>query len=108
METPVTDTSIRQAAHLVATLTPRGVWPPNPSVLPYFLTEDDLAHLLDRSLRTLERQRRDGTSPPFTVLGKGILYPRDAVVEHLLKSTKPAMSRMMGPLRKASDEVQAA
>jgi len=93
------DTSIRQAAHLVATLTPRGVWPPNPSVLPYFLTEDDLAHLLDRSLRTLERQRRDGTSPPFTVLGKGILYPRDAVVEHLLKSTRP--------LRKASDVPEA-
>src|SRR5262245_53776494 len=106
MEAALTATFVHQSAqatHLVAALTPRGVWPANLSDLPYFLTDDDLAHLLGRSLRTLERQRRDGTSPPFTVVGRTILYPRDAVVEHFLRLAKPAKGTLLGPVRKASD-----
>jgi hypothetical protein len=67
----------------LAALTPRGEWPADPTVLPYFLTEDQLAHLLDRSVRTLQRRRRLGKSPPFTKNGKQILYPRDPAVAYL-------------------------
>ena len=68
--------------------TARGEWPADPSVLPFFLTEDQLCHLLDRSLRTLERQRRNGSSVPFITIGRQVLYPRDAVLEHLMNSAK--------------------
>jgi hypothetical protein len=65
-------------AHTSAVLPPRGEWPPDPFVtLPFFLSEDLLAHLLDRSVRTLQRRRRLGKSPPFTKNGKEVLYPRD-------------------------------
>ena len=66
----------------------RGEWPADPSTLPYFLTEDQLGHLLNRSLRTLERQRRNGTSVPFVTIGRQVLYPRDAALEHLISSAK--------------------
>jgi hypothetical protein len=56
----------------------RGEWPADPHIsLPYFLSEDDLAHLLDKSVRTLQRRRRLGRSPPFTKNGKQVLYARD-------------------------------
>ena len=65
-------------AHSSIALPPRGEWPPDPFVtLPFFLSEDLLAHLLDRSVRTLQRRRRLGKSPPFTKNGKEVLYPRD-------------------------------
>jgi hypothetical protein len=60
-----------------------GEWPVNPRVvLPYFLTEDDLAHLLNKSVRTLQRRRRLGRSPPFTKNGKQVLYPRDPALAY--------------------------
>ena len=60
----------------------RGEWPADPHVLPYFLTEEQLAHLLDKSVRTLQRRRREGQSPPFSKNGKSVLYPRDSAVAY--------------------------
>ena len=62
--------------------TPRGEWPPDPSVLPYLLTEDQLAHLRGKSVRTLQRERRLGCSIPFIRDGKRVLYARADVLAH--------------------------
>jgi hypothetical protein len=69
-------------AHSTDTLGPRGVWPANPSFLPYFLTEDQLAHLRGKSVRTLQRERRLGCSIPFIRDGKKVLYARPDVLAH--------------------------
>jgi hypothetical protein len=81
-------TSDHQAANTAisrAVQTARGQWPSDPRELPYFLNEHQLAHLLDRSVRTLERRRHNGTALPHIALGRRVLYPRDAVLEALLK-----------------------
>jgi hypothetical protein len=75
--------AISQADHAT-----RGQWPADPSLLPYFLNEHQLAHLLGKSVRTLERHRHKGTSVPYIALGRKVLYPRDAVLEYLMKSAK--------------------
>ena len=75
--------SAHQPACSLATFTQRGEWPSDPLVLPYFLTEDQLAHLLGKSVRTLQRRRRLGQSPPFTKNGKQVLYPRDPALAYL-------------------------
>ena len=60
-----------------------GVWPANPfQDLPYLLTESDLARLLKRSVRTLQRRRRSGKAPPFTKHGKQVFYPRDRALAY--------------------------
>jgi hypothetical protein len=69
---------------------PRGRWPSDPTELPYFLNKHQLAHLLDKSVRTLERRRQDGTSLPYVTFGRQVLYPRDAVLKHLMKSATNA------------------
>ena len=83
----MTDTSARRAAAEADTrefgsLGPRGVWPANPSLLPYFLTEDQLAHLRGKSVRTLQRERRLKISIPFIRDGKRVLYARADVLAH--------------------------
>jgi len=61
----------------------RGEWPVDPYVsLPCLLSEDDLAYLLDKSVRTLQRRRRLGRSPPFTRNGKEVLYSRDSTLAY--------------------------
>jgi hypothetical protein len=66
-----------QTDHYLVFETRPGEWPSDPGLLPYFLTEGQLAHLLGRSIRTLQRRRRLGTSPPFVKNGKEVMYPRD-------------------------------
>ena len=63
----------------------RGEWPADPQrELPFFLTENELAHLLNRSVRTLQRRRRSGRSPPYTKNGKQILYARDPALDYYM------------------------
>jgi hypothetical protein len=50
--------------------------------LPLVLTEPQFAHLLDKSVRTLQRWRRENLIP-FTKLGKTPLYARDVVLTRL-------------------------
>jgi hypothetical protein len=70
---------------LSLSLLPRGQWPANPEdELPYFLREEQLAHLLDCTVRTLQRRRRSGRSPPYTKNGKQILYPRDPAIAYYM------------------------
>jgi hypothetical protein len=63
-------------------LTIRGEWPSSPFDLPLLLTEQQLAHLLNRAVRTLQRHRREGCSIPFTRVGRRVFYPRHAVLAH--------------------------
>ena len=60
----------------------RGEWPSSPQDLPLLLTEQQLAHLLDRAVRTLQRHRREGRSIPYRQVGRRVFYTRDAVLEH--------------------------
>jgi hypothetical protein len=62
-----------------------------PSLLSGYLTESELAHELDRDPRTLERWRRLGTGPPFTMVGKTPRYRREAALEWLLKQERGAV-----------------
>ena len=39
-----------------------------------FLTPDDTAKLLHRSIRSLERDRQQGVGPKFVKLGRHVLY----------------------------------
>jgi Helix-turn-helix domain len=59
-----------------------GEWPTSPLDLPLLLTEQQLAHLLGRAVRTLQRHRQEGDSIPFKLIGRRVLYPRDAVLAH--------------------------
>jgi excisionase family DNA binding protein len=52
------------------------------SASPY-MTQGQLALLLNISERTLERWRIEGTGPAFTRAGRRVLYSRD-IVEHWL------------------------
>lgn len=58
-------------------------WPSAASELPLFLTQEQLAHLLGRSPRTLERDRAVGCSIPFTKVGRKVFYAREDVLSHL-------------------------
>jgi hypothetical protein len=58
----------------------RAHWPADPSLLPVFLTEKQVAHLMGKSVRTLQKYRREGISIPFHVVGRSILYARDDVL----------------------------
>ena len=58
-------------------------WPSADSELPLFLTPSELAALLNKSVRTLQRDRVAGKSLPFTKRGRTVLYPRDTVIAAL-------------------------
>lgn len=58
-------------------------WPSTASELPLYLTQHQLAHLLGRSIRTLERDRVVGRSIPFKKVGRTVLYAREDVLSYL-------------------------
>jgi hypothetical protein len=62
----------------------RGLWPGTVTALPLFLTEPQLAHLLDRSVRTLQRNRRCKGKAwiPYKKIGRSIVYGRNDVLAH--------------------------
>ena len=68
-------------------LTAPGEWPTDITDLPLFLTQDQLAHLLGKSVRTLERDRHIGHSIPFTKVGRKVFYGRADVLSHLAGSS---------------------
>jgi hypothetical protein len=58
-------------------------WPAHVADLPLYLTPWQLAKLLGRHVRSLERDRTTGKGIPFIRLGKRILYPRDKTLAYL-------------------------
>jgi hypothetical protein len=58
-------------------------WPTHVADLPLYLTPWQLANLLGRHVRSLERDRTTGKGIPFIRLGKRILYPRDKTLAYL-------------------------
>lgn len=58
-------------------------WPAKVADLPLYLTPWQLANLLGRHMRSLERDRTTGKGIPFIRLGKRILYPRDKTLAYL-------------------------
>jgi len=58
-------------------------WPTHAADLPLYLTPWQLANLLGRHVRSLERDRTTGKGIPFIRLGKRILYPRDKTLAYL-------------------------
>ncbi len=54
------------------------------------LTEDELAKLLNTHPMTLLRWRRERRGPPFTRIGRRILYRKAAVEAWLLRQEQPA------------------
>ncbi|HRN87909.1 MAG TPA: DNA-binding protein [Hyphomicrobium sp.] len=60
-----------------------GVWPRTADELPLYLTQHELARLLQKSVRTLERDRVAGSGIAFRKIGKTVLYGRDDVIAHL-------------------------
>ena len=67
-------------------LSKRGQWPASALDLPLFLTPEQLAYLLDKSVRTLERDRHIGGSIPYRKVGRTVLYARDDVLAYLRHS----------------------
>ncbi|MBS0237759.1 MAG: helix-turn-helix domain-containing protein [Proteobacteria bacterium] len=58
-------------------------WPSETDQIPLFLTQNELAHLLGRSVRTLERDRVTGGRIPFRKIGRNVLYARADVLRYL-------------------------
>ena len=62
-----------------------------------FLTPDDAAKLLHRSVRSLERDRQQGVGPKFVKLGRHVLYQlKDIEVwacDNAVQSTAEAQAR---------------
>lgn len=83
-----------QAAPAQAAQESPDAWPNAVSALPLFMTQRQLARLLHKSVRTLERDRIAGTGVPFRKMGKTVLYARDDVLSALdaasFKSTREA------------------
>lgn len=72
-----------QPNKLFAAKTAPGEWPAAADDLPMFLTQRQLAHLLGKSVRTLERDRVLGGSIPFKKVGRTVLYARQDVLNFL-------------------------
>jgi len=61
---------------------PRGQWPSDISVLPFLLTEPDLAHLMDLDVRTIQlKRRRNQLGIPCIKDGRRVLYARTEVLK---------------------------
>jgi len=53
------------------------------SVLSDYLTRDELATQLNRTVRTLERWESSRVGPPITRMGKTPLYRKESVIDWL-------------------------
>jgi predicted DNA-binding transcriptional regulator AlpA len=60
------------------------------SVLSDYLTKNQLAEQLGRSIRTIDRMALSGDGPPRTRIGRTTLYRREAVLEWLRSRELPA------------------
>ena len=62
-----------------------------------FLTPDDAAQLLHRSVRSLERDRQQGAGPKFVKLGRHVLYRLEDIeawaCDNAVQSTAEAQGR---------------
>ncbi len=62
-----------------------------------FLTPDDVAKLLHRSVRSLERDRQQGVGPRFVKLGRHVRYRLDDIeawaCDNAVQSTAEAQAR---------------
>ena len=62
-----------------------------------FLTPDDAAKLLHRSVRSLERDRQQGVGPKFVKLGRHVLYRLEDIEiwarDNIVQSTAEAQAR---------------
>jgi hypothetical protein len=74
LEEPLQEKTARSAPF--TTLTPPGEWPTGAGDLPLVLNQHQYAHLRGVGVRTLQRERRLGTSIPYRKIGKQILYAR--------------------------------
>ena len=55
----------------------------NDNILSEYLTKQELAAQLNRSIRSVDRWALTGDGPPFVRIGRRTLYRRAAVVEWL-------------------------
>jgi hypothetical protein len=59
-----------------------------------FLSEQEAAAAIDKSLRTLRQWRRRGLGPPYILFGRTIRYRKAAFVEHFRQNeVKPVRAR---------------
>ncbi|OYW53029.1 MAG: hypothetical protein B7Z29_17600 [Hyphomicrobium sp. 12-62-95] len=75
-----------QIPQLAAPPTAQGVWPSSSDALPLFLTQRELAQLLVKSVRTLERDRMAGSGIAFRKVGRTVLYAKQDVLDYLAAS----------------------
>jgi hypothetical protein len=64
-------------------------------ILSEYLTKEDLAAQLNRSIRSLDRWALNGDGPPYVRIGRRILYRREAILEWLkgLETTPKNLKR---------------
>ena len=57
-----------------------------PDALDEWLSEEQTAAEVDKSVRTLRQWRRKGVGPPYARFGRTIKYRKPSLVEHFRKS----------------------
>jgi hypothetical protein len=65
---------------------------PRPGLLDDYLSEAELAEELQKDVRTLQRWRKLGVGPPFTLTGVTPKYPRSGAARWLRAAALPALS----------------
>jgi hypothetical protein len=62
-----------------------------------FLTEEEAAAAIGKSLRTLRQWRRRGVGPPYVLFGRTVRYRKPAFVEHFRQTEiRPVHTRKSG------------
>jgi len=62
-----------------------------------FITPEQLAQLLGKKLRTINWWREDKQGPPYTLVGKTVLYKKSSVMRWLTeREVTPRKSRKAG------------
>jgi Helix-turn-helix domain len=62
-----------------------------------FLSEEEAAAAIGKSLRTLRQWRRRGIGPPYVLFGRTIRYRKPAFVEHFRQTEiRPVRTRKNG------------
>jgi hypothetical protein len=79
--------------HAVAEVEPTEAPKAAQNFLSDFLTEAELAKLLDKHPRTLYRWHLLRQGPPRIMVGKTPMYRRQAVLDWLIQQEQPAKSR---------------